>query len=241
MTYLELVNQVLMRLREDKADKNSLDSNPYFAVIGAAVNDAKTTVEDAWEWGVLRTTKRIQVIQGESIVRIPDSRENSFKISHVLNADSGYFMRPEPLAVIERQYMNDLTVPREEAQVSTYGFYPNYWNEEDDTDPDNGLQQIRLGSPANTFTNLVVHCSGGQAQLTEPLQRMRVPAAPVYLLATALASRERGETGGLAVGELLGLAKSALSDAIAIDTTRFPDEMVWTSMGNMAQTNWSTS
>ena len=241
MTYLELVNQVLMRLREDKADKNSLDSNPYFAVIGAAVNDAKTTVEDAWEWGVLRTTKRIQVIQGESIVRIPDSRENSFKISHVLNADSGYFMRPEPLAVIERQYMNEFTVPREEAQVSSYGFYENYWNPTDDTDPDNGLQQIRLGSPANVFTNIIVHCSGGQAQLTEPLQRMRVPAAPVYLLATALASRERGETGGLAVGELLGLAKSALSDAIAIDTTRFPDEMVWTSMGNMAQTNWSTS
>ena len=241
MTYLELVNQVLMRLREEKADKGTLDSNPYYAVIGAAVNDAKTTVEDSWEWGALRTTKRIQVIQGESIVRIPDSRENSFKISHVLNADSGFFMRPEPLAVIERQYMNDLTVPREEAQATSYGFYPNYWNEKDDTDPDNGLQQIRLGSPANDFTNLVIHCSGGQAPLTTPLQRMRVPAAPVYLLATAIASRERGETGGIAVNELFMLAKTALSDAIAVDTARFPEEMVWFDLGNMAQTNWSTS
>jgi len=241
MNYLDLVNNVLARLREEKANKTSLDSNPYYAVIGAAVNDAKTTVEDAWSWSALRTTKDVQVTKGESVVRIPGSKENCFKIEHVLNANSGFFLRPEPLQVIQRQYANDFISPRGPAQPSTYGFHQNFWNENDDTDENNGLQQIRLGSPADAFTNLVVHCYGGQGPLTGALQQMRVPAAPVYLLATAIASRERGETGGIMVNELFMLAKTSLADAIAVDTARFPEEMIWTNPGDAAQTNWATS
>ena len=45
MTYLQLVNSVLRRLREDEVD--TVDQNSYSKLIGEYVNDAKRAVEDA--------------------------------------------------------------------------------------------------------------------------------------------------------------------------------------------------
>ena len=46
--------------------------------------------------------------------------------------------------------------------------------------------------------------------------------------AVALASRERGETGGTSAQELYAIADATLADAIAMDAARFPSETVWT-------------
>jgi hypothetical protein len=54
MTYLQLVNSVLRRLREDEVD--TVGQNSYSRLIGEFVNDAKRTVEDAWAWSALRST-----------------------------------------------------------------------------------------------------------------------------------------------------------------------------------------
>ena len=54
MTYLEAVNKVLRRLREDEVV--SVSSNPYSKLIGELINDAKRIVEDAWDWSSMRTT-----------------------------------------------------------------------------------------------------------------------------------------------------------------------------------------
>ena len=54
MTYLQLVNSVLRRLREDEV--TSVSQNSYSKLIGEFVNDAKRSVEDAYDWTALRTT-----------------------------------------------------------------------------------------------------------------------------------------------------------------------------------------
>ena len=54
MTYLQLVNSVLRRLREDEV--SSVSQNSYSKLIGEFVNDAKRSVEDAYDWTALRTT-----------------------------------------------------------------------------------------------------------------------------------------------------------------------------------------
>ena len=54
MTYLNLVNNVLRRLREDEV--SSVTDNTYSKMVGDFVNDAKKMVEDAWDWSALRTT-----------------------------------------------------------------------------------------------------------------------------------------------------------------------------------------
>ena len=43
-------------------------------------------------------------------------------------------------------------------------------------------------------------------------------------MAFAMALRERGETGGQSAAEQFAVASTALSDAIAIDANRYPDE-----------------
>ena len=54
MTYLELVNEVLRRLREDTV--TTVSQTTYSTMIGDIVNDAKTAVESAWDWSALRGT-----------------------------------------------------------------------------------------------------------------------------------------------------------------------------------------
>ena len=58
MTYLEAVNSVLRRLREDEVV--SVSANPYSKLVGELVNDAKRLVEDAWDWSSLRNTITVQ-------------------------------------------------------------------------------------------------------------------------------------------------------------------------------------
>ena len=58
MTYLELVNKVLRRLRESEATTvgGTGNVNVYPRLIGDYVNEAKAQVEAAWDWSALRTT-----------------------------------------------------------------------------------------------------------------------------------------------------------------------------------------
>ena len=51
MTYLELVNDVLVRLREPVV--TTVSETTYSALIGKFVNDAKRSIEDAFAWNVL--------------------------------------------------------------------------------------------------------------------------------------------------------------------------------------------
>ena len=52
MTYLNLVNSVLRRLREEEV--SSVQSSTYSKMAGDFVNDAKRIVEDSWDWSALR-------------------------------------------------------------------------------------------------------------------------------------------------------------------------------------------
>ena len=54
MTYLNLVNNVMKRLRE--AEVTTVTQNTYSTMMGEFVNDAKEFVEDAWDWAGLRKT-----------------------------------------------------------------------------------------------------------------------------------------------------------------------------------------
>ena len=59
----------------------------------------------------------------------------------------------------------------------------------------------------------------------------------MYTLATALASRERGELGGTPTSELFAIADSQLSDAIARDAQSYPNDIDWFYRGRDNETN----
>ena len=54
MTYLEMVNDVLVRLREEEV--TSVTETAYSKLIGKLINDAKRSVEDAHTWNALGKT-----------------------------------------------------------------------------------------------------------------------------------------------------------------------------------------
>ena len=58
---------------------------------------------------------------------------------------------------------------------------------------------------------------------------LEIPDQPVLHLAIALAARERGETGGTSTAEYFNIANQYLSDAVALDAARHPEDTIfWT-------------
>ena len=53
MTYLNLVNNVLRRLREDEV--TTVAANTYSKMASDFINDAKELVETAWDWSATET------------------------------------------------------------------------------------------------------------------------------------------------------------------------------------------
>ena len=54
MTYLDIINSVLRRLREETAV--SVTETDYVSMVGDFVNDAKRIVGDSYQWEALRQT-----------------------------------------------------------------------------------------------------------------------------------------------------------------------------------------
>jgi hypothetical protein len=227
MTYLELVNAVLVRLREKKV--SAVDTNPFVSVIGAFVNDAKDSVEDAWQWSQLRGNDALTVNLGVKTLVVPDSADTNYQIKSILNIQTGNYLKYVVQPWMRGAYRNSFNTPVPNNE-------PMYWTWGNDDDA-TGNKTIDILSPSNGTYNFLVNRVKHQAPLVNPSDRLKVPSQPVIQLATALASRERGEIGGAPTSELFILADRYLSDAIAYDTTKWENEMDWYAGSNMQQTN----
>lgn len=233
MTYLELVNEVLIRLREDTIEASTLDSDPYYRVIGSHVNDAKDRVEDAWQWGSLRTTdfftedsdvdpsdnlyQRVQ--PGQVNVALPNSADNHYQLKRLFVRDTGGFLRYYSVPQMRDRYAGVYLNGPPTGTIFAYSFA--------DDDEATGNKQITLYPIPDREFNVEIDVVRHQDRLVNADDRLKVPSLPVYTLATALASRERGEVGGTPTSELFAIADRHLSDAIAIDSARFVEEMDW--------------
>ena len=94
MTFLELVNKVLLRLRESPVAtvQGSGNSNMYARLIGEFVNEAKAQVESAWDWSALRSTLSATTTAGVFNYELNGSG-NNFKVLDVVNDTSNSFMQ----------------------------------------------------------------------------------------------------------------------------------------------------
>ena len=89
MTYLQLVNNVLRRLRETEV--TSVQTTAYSKLIGDIVNDAKNLVENSWDWSALRTTLTVTTAANVFNYALTGS-QNSIKELNVLNDTSNFLM-----------------------------------------------------------------------------------------------------------------------------------------------------
>ena len=212
MTYLDLVNNVLRRLRETEV--SSVQSNSYSKLIGDLVNDAKDLVETSWDWSALRTTLTITTTADVFNYSLTGS-QNNIKELNVLNDTSNLIMQYQTNNWFDSQFL--LGNP-----VSGAPMYYTYNGV--DTDGDT---LIDVYPKPDGVYSLRFNCALRNGDLSADTDTIKIPSMPVVHLAVAFASRERGETGGTSSTEYFSMANKYLSDAIAMDAARHPEETIF--------------
>ena len=212
MTYLDLVNNVLRRLRETEV--SSVQSTSYSKLIGDLVNDAKDLVETSWDWSALRTTLTITTTADVFNYSLTGS-QNNIKELNVLNDTSNLIMQYQTNNWFDSQFL--LGNP-----VSGAPMYYTYNGV--DTDGDT---LIDVYPKPDGVYSLRFNCALRNGDLSADTDTIKIPSMPVVHLAVAFASRERGETGGTSSAEYFSMANKYLSDAIAMDAARHPEETIF--------------
>ena len=210
-TYLQLVNNVLIRLRENVV--SSVGDTPYSSLMGVFVNDAKREIEDAHDWNVLTTTIVVPTVASTRNYTLTGSGQR-FRTQDVLNDTQDVPMRQVPTNWMNRQYFLGNV-------QSAAPIYYNYSGiSGDDT-------QVDVWPRPDTVYSLRFELVIPQSDLTADADLLKVPAHLVQMLAYAKAVGERGEDGGTSFSEVYQQYRLALADAVAIEKNRYDDETTW--------------
>ena len=211
-TYLELVNDVLVRLRE--AEVQTVNQNSYSKLIGRFINDGKRQVEDAWNWNALRDTITVTTANNVTNYVLTGSGIR-FKVINVVDDtnDGPLDNATHSSMFLEQQITSETNIP---AYYSFNGVDSNGDTKVDFFPTPNGVYSIkfRIVKP--------------QAELSSDSTIMTVPTEPVVFYAYAKALAERGEDGGLQSGEAYQLYLQSLADHISIESSRSQPEIIWT-------------
>ena len=208
MTYLELVNDVLVRLREETV--STVSETTYSALIGKFVNDAKRAIEDAYEWNVLGTTVVVTTASGTSSYSLTGAGQK-FRVQDVINDTANNGMTNIPFANMNR-FLNFGNPSN--ATPTYYAF--------DGVDGSYDTKVSLFPVPDGVYT-LKFSIIVPQATLSSDSTVVLMPSELIVQNAYARALVERGEDGGLSSSEAYLLYKSMLSDYIAMEATRYPE------------------
>ena len=224
MTYREVMNEVLIRLRETPivsdwsgAINDSSTVSDYNKVIGALVNDAKRSIESYHDWQILRETVNITTVADIKNYNLNSGQE--FKIIDVVNNSTG-----NELLQVSRAYLN-----RERYPTASTG-EPHYYGF-NGADSSNNLKVDLSPTPSKAETisfDIVKY----QDVLTNAATVVKIPTKPLILGAYARALSERGEDGGTQSSIAAQEAASAISQAIMMDSGNTQFESDWF-MGNI--------
>ena len=219
MTYRELINQVLIRLREDTivsdwsgAINDSSAVNDYQKVIGALINDTKRSIESYHDWLVLRETVNVSTVASTKNYNLSSGQE--FKVLDVVNNSTG-----NQLSQTTLQYLNSIKYPTDPTGE------PNYYAF-NGADSSNNLKVDLSPIPteAQTISFDIVKY---QDELTSSTTSIKIPSKPVILGAYARAIAERGEDGGTQSSIAAQEAASSLAQAVMLDSGNTKYENDW--------------
>jgi hypothetical protein len=212
-TYLQLVNDVLIRLRENEV--SSVSDNAYSKLIGKFVNDAKRQCEDAYNWNALSDT--LSAVTGADIFNyVLVGSGQRFRVIDVINDTNDYMLEPQTTEQMNKLF---LIQTAQKDQPRYYNF--NGTNSDGDT-------QVDLYPIPNGVYNLRFNVIKPQLPLSANSDQLLIPSEPVIFNALARAMGERGEDGGIASNEAFAMYKQSLSDAISLESGRYLEEAEWT-------------
>ena len=219
MTYLELVNSVLRRLRESEVAtvQGVGNSNSYARLIGDFVNEAKSQIEVAWDWSPLRNTLTVTTTPNVFNYELNGAKNNS-KILQVWNDTSN----------IEMQYQTSKWFDSEFLMAPPQIGIPTFYNF-NGVSADGDILVDIYPIPDTTY-DLRFNITQRNVPLENDADTVVLPTRPIILLATAMAIEERGEDGGQQSMNAYAAAQSALADEIAMDAARHPEDTIWYSV-----------
>ena len=215
MTYLELVNAVLRRLREKEV--GTVSQTAYSKLIGDFINESKAQIENAWDWSSLRTTLALNTTAGVFNYEL-NGTQNNFEILDVWNDTSNIEMIPKTAHWFNAEF---LTAEPQAGQPMFYNF--------NGVSADGDAQVDVYPIPDATYS-LLFNVSLRNRVLTDDNDVIYIPHRPVILTALAMAIEERGEDGGQQSVNAYGMASAAIADEMSYDAARHPEDTVWYSV-----------
>jgi hypothetical protein len=213
MNYLDITNQVLLRLREDTITSVAGNLDPVVQIVLAHVNDAKRLVEDAATWNSQRYEWEITSVVGQDKYPMVGSG-NYARIEYMFGSDGS-----QPV----EQRLRDMK--RKKAQGPAGG--PSLYYAVNGVDSNNDIQIEFYPTPTVAGTVYSVGGHKRQPDLVEDGDELTIPDKPVMYYALAFAARERGEVGGQTAAEIFQMANQFLMDAIALDSNLTDLDNIW--------------
>jgi hypothetical protein len=212
MTYLEMINSILRRLRERTV--STANESTYSALIGQFINDAKNEIEETWDWNSLKTTLTATTSTGVFSYNLTDSGQNPTVLS-VLNDTSNDFMRYASNHDFDNWYLNQDVVSGSPQYYNINGIDTNGDTIMDVYPKPDGVYNIRI--------NMVIRTP----DLALDTTKFVIPTRPIEMLAYAKAVEERGEDGGQSAQMAYRNAERVISDAIARDAEFTPENLIY--------------
>ena len=210
MTYLEIINEVMKRLREPEVTSSS--AARYTKLIGALVNDSKRAVEDSTDWTALLDTVEIITSAGTSDYALTGASERASVFSVTNAADR---------AVIARAKARDTIALK---QVNPGTGKPDRWSI---IGVSSGVLQIRFYPTPDAAYTYSVNCVLPQDDLEDDGDTLSIPWEPVVMRSFAYAIKERGEDQGQAFNEALDQYRRVLSRYLVLNNTAKGGGGVW--------------
>jgi len=211
--YLTIVNEVLRRLREDEV--SAVANTTYSKMVGDFVNDAKRIVEDSHAWSTLRTTIVVPTVADTTEYSLTNAGER-VKIYSAINDTSNFFMRYESPNWFNNAYYISGEVTGTPDSYTFSGIDSN----EDTT--------ILVYPKPDAVYSMRFDLIAREAELVNDTDTTVLPKNAIIHNAVALLARERGETGGTTAQDYFLIADKHLSDAVAIDAYKNPEEFIYT-------------
>lgn len=212
MTYIDIVNKILRRLRERTVE--TVNETEYSRLIGILVNDAKHLVEDSWQWSHLQTTLTATTQVGVTSYELQQAGTR-FTMIDVINDTANTVMQSKPTTWFNRMFT---TVPVQSGNPMFYDINGT------SSDGDALVDLFPVPDAAYTIRfNMILRLP----ELANDADIIEIPYFPVEHLAYALAVEERGEDGGNLSAAAFAKANASLSDAIALDSGLNPERVDW--------------
>ena len=212
MTFLEIVNTVLLKLREPEV--TTVSENTLSKLIGLFVNETKREVEDSYNWNRLSTTIEINTSAGVGSYVLTGSGQR-FKVEEFVNDTQDTFM-----CAITSKEMTQFLLLAPSQQGAPYYYTFNGVDSNGDT-------KVDMYPVPDKLYNIKVNCVVPQPRLTADSTELLVSSDAVIQGAFAKALIERGEDGGVGSSEAHAQYRFILSDLIALEESRHPGETDW--------------